>query len=247
MSRVPEPRPAGVPYRIGLIVPSLNATIEPDLYRVSPANFTYHSTRVLLRETTPDELRLMNEHLVEAAGLMKTLRPDLLVYACTSGSFIDGWDALDSQMHALSVAVSRPVIATSQAAVDAIEHLGIRRLALATPYVPVVTALESVFLEQRGLQVVSVRELGLSGEEIRDVPVGAVFDLALAADCAEADAVFISCTDLAAMEIIQTLEDRLAKPVLTSNQVTLWAILRSCGWTGAVEGHGQLLADVGAA
>jgi maleate cis-trans isomerase len=88
---------------------------------------------------------------------------------------------------------------------------------------------------------VSVRGLGLSGAAIREVEPEHVFALGCDADCEAAEAVFVSCTDLRALEVVDALETRLRKPVLTSNQVTLWALLRTLGREPDIAGFGRLL------
>lgn len=229
---------------MGLIVPSVNAVIEPEFNRVAPPGFTFHATRVMLRETTPEGVREMNREVDHAAALLATLRPAVLVYACTSGSFVDGWEALQRQMDRLADQADCPVVATSAAMVAALQHLGVRCIALATPYLDSVNRLEQAFLEGRGFCVRVCRGLGLSGQAIREVPPERVYALAVEADDPQAEAVFVSCTDLRALEVVDALERALRKPVLTSNQVTLWALLRAAGWAGTLDGCGRLLAGV---
>jgi len=87
--------------------------------------------------------------------------------------------------------------------------------------------------------------LGLpEAEAIAAVDPGRIFRMARAVDRPEADAVFISCTDFRAAEAIHALEQDLKKPVLTSNQVTLWALLRMAGVRSPIRGYGQLLEDL---
>ena len=228
--------------KVALIVPSVNTTIEPELYGLGLPGISFHTARVMLAETTPAGIAAMNLEVDGAARLLATADPHVLVYACTSGTFLEGWEGLQRQIARLEAIVSCPVVATSAAMIAALEHLGIRRLALATPYLDSVNALERDFLQSRGIDVVTCRGLGLSGRAIRAVEPSVVVDLVLAADHPAAEAVFVSCTDLRALETVGYLESRLAKPVLTSNQVTLWAALRALRYAGKVEGHGGLLA-----
>jgi maleate cis-trans isomerase len=228
--------------KMGLIVPSVNTTIEPELYGLGLPGVSFHTARVMLAETTPAGIAAMNLEVEGAARLLATVDPHVLVYACTSGTFLEGWEGLQRQLARLGALVACPVVATSAAMVAALTHLGVRRLALATPYLDSVNALERDFLRGRGFDVVTCRGLGLSGRAIRAVEPAAVVDLVLAADHPAAEAVFVSCTDLRALETVDHLEARLAKPVLTSNQVTLWAALRALRFAGKVEGYGSLLA-----
>ena len=227
--------------RVGLIIPSVNATIEPEFAWIAPPGISFHAARIMLRETTPDGLREMNAGVEAAARLLASLSPGAVAYACTSGSFLEGRERMHAQVDAIAAIVGCPVVATSAALIDALNALGIRRLALATPYRDTINRTERSFLQDHGFDVVSMRGLGLSGSAIREVPPEQVFRLACEADCEHAEALFVSCTDLRALEVVEALEERLHKPVLTSNQVTLWALLRVLNRTADIAGFGRLL------
>lgn len=228
--------------RVGLIVPSVNAVIEPDFAAVRLSGISFHATRVMLRETTPDGLRAMNAGVEAAAELIASVTPDVVAFACTSGTFIDGEAGLARQTAAIEAIVGCPVVATSRCIIDAFAHLGLTRIALATPYLDAINDAERAFLEGHGLSVVSMRGLGLSGKAIREVAPERVAALVRETDTAESEAVFVSCTDFRAMEIAAALEQELGKPVLTSNQVTLWGVLRALGLPLSLTGYGRLLA-----
>ncbi|OZI26296.1 hypothetical protein CAL26_02890 [Bordetella genomosp. 9] len=230
------------PRRVGLIVPSVNAVIEPDYARLGLPGLTFHATRVMLRETTPEGLRAMNAGVAQAAELIASVTPDVVAYACTSGSFIDGEAALASQLESLEAIAGCPVVATSRCIVESLQALGIERVALATPYLDSVNEAELAFLQSHGFDVVGVEGLGLSGKAIREVAPDAVAELIRRADRPAAQAVFVSCTDFRALEVAGRMEAELGKPVLTSNQVTLWGILKSLKLRLPVAGHGDLLA-----
>lgn len=215
--------------RLGLIIPSVNATIEPEFARLAPPGFSFHAARVMLRETTPEALRAMNAEVASAARLVACVDPKAVAYACTSGSFLEGGDALRRQIADIGAITSCPVVATSLAMVDALQELHVKRIALATPYLDMLNEIEKRYFESQGFAVVSVRGLGLSGAAIREVPPQEAYRLARGADRPEAEAIFVSCTDLRAMEVVPLLEAELGKPVLTSNLVTLWALMRACG------------------
>jgi maleate isomerase len=227
--------------RVGLIVPSVNATIEPELAWIAPPGLSFHAARVMLRETTEDGLRAMNADLGAAASLIASVSPDVVAYACTSGSFVEGTTGLQRQIDAIAAIVGCPVVATSAALIAALQALAVKRVALATPYLDSINRVEQRFLEENGIEVVAVEGLGLSGKAIREVPPETVIDLVRRVDRAAADAVFVSCTDFRGLEVAAELERLLGKPVLTSNQVTLWAILRALGVQPRIAGFGRLL------
>ncbi len=228
--------------RVGLIVPSVNTVIEPDLAWAGPPGLVFHVTRVMLRETTPEGVRAMNAGIAAAAELIGSVTPEVVAFACTSGTFVDGEAGLARQMASIAAIVGCPVVATSRCIIEAMEFLGVRRVALATPYLDAINEAERAFLASHGLHVVAMRGLGLSGKAIRAVPPAEVAALVRATDTPESEAVFVSCTDLRAFEIVDALEQELGKPVLTSNQVTLWGILRALRLMPVVPGFGMLLA-----
>jgi len=228
--------------RVGMIVPSVNAVIEPDYARLGLPGVSFHVSRVMLRETTPEGLRAMNAGVEQAAGLIASVTPDVVAFACTSGSFIDGEAALARQLQSLESIVGCPVVATSRCIVESLNALDIRRVALATPYLDEVNEAERAFLQSHGFEVAGVEGMGLSGKAIREVPPETVADLVRRADRPEAQAIFVSCTDFRALEIAGRMEAELGKPVLTSNQVTLWGILRALNMQAPIAGYGSLLA-----
>lgn len=228
--------------RVGLIIPSVNAIIEPEFAWLGPPGVSFHAARIMLRETTPEGIRAMNAELGAAARLIASVTPDVVAYACTSGSFLDGPDALSRQVEEIRALVGCPVVATSAAMIEALRSLGVKRIALATPYLDSVNEPERRFFEANGINVVTLRGLGLSGKAIREVPPERVVALARDVDHLEAEALFVSCTDFRALETVAFLEAELRKPVLTSNQVTLWAVLRALGASTRIPGFGRLLA-----
>ena len=227
--------------RVGLIVPSVNTTIEPEFAWLAPPGISFHAARVMLRETTEAGLRAMNADVGAAAQLIASVSPDVVAYACTSGTFLEGVAGLRRQVDAIAAIVGCPVVATSAALLDALRALDLTRIALATPYLDAINRVEQRFLEENGVEVVAVEGLGLSGKAIREVSPATVIELVRRADRAEAQAVFVSCTDFRALEVAAELEAELGKPVLTSNQVTLWAILGALGMPARVANCGRLL------
>lgn len=228
--------------RVGLIIPSVNAVIEPDYAAAAPEGLTFHSTRVMLRETTPEGVRAMNAGVEAAAELIASVTPDVVAFACTSGTFIDGAEGLTRQVEMIKNVVGCDVVATSRCMIEAFEFLGMSRIALATPYLDVINQAEETFLESSGMKVTAMKGLGLSGKAIREVAPQDIAKLVRETDTPDSDAIFVSCTDFRAMEVAASLELELRKPVLTSNQVTLWGVLRALGREPSLPGYGTLLA-----
>lgn len=228
--------------KVGLILPSVNTTTEPEFAWVAPPGISFHATRVFMDVTTPQALRAMNKEVRRAAELLATLSPHVVAYACTAGSFVDGPEATAALLGQMREILGCPVVATSAAMVSALRHLGITRMALATPYPEDVTEAERQFFLASGFDVLACECLGRSGADVRPTTFEEITELVRRVDRPRAQAVFVSCTDLRAFELVDVLENELGKAVLTSNQVTLWAILQALGRRGPLSGYGRLLA-----
>src|SRR5690606_25890977 len=157
-----------------------------------------------------------------------TPQPDVVIYACTSGSFVSGAAGEEVLRRTMEDAGAPVARTTSGALIDALKVLGVTRLAIATPYVEPVTRRLVAFLAEHGITTVSSEGLGLLGNIWR-VSYSQVIEVVRAADNPAAEALFISCTNVPTYDLIEPLEQALGKPVLTANQVTMWAALRAMG------------------
>jgi maleate isomerase len=231
--------------RVGLIVPALNTTTEPEFMWLAPAGVSVHTARVAMTQSTAEDLRRMNAELHDAVRLLACVEPDVIAYACTAATFLDGPAALTAMHQTLSPAGRWWAVTTSEFMIAALRHLRVQRVALASPYPRDITDREIAFLSQAGFEVVADACLGLSGKAIGAVGFAEIDALVRAADHSTAEAIFVSCTDLRALELVRGLEERLGKPVLTSNQVTFWGIFQTLGVDFHPPRAGRLLASRG--
>jgi maleate isomerase len=111
---------------------------------------------------------------------------------------------------------------------SALTHLGVRRVATATPYDDHVADRWTSFLDEAGIEVATSAHLGLTSE-IRSVPYEATMQLVRDADSPDAEAIVVACTNLATYDVIAPLEAELGKPVVTANQATMWTLLEAIG------------------
>jgi maleate isomerase len=171
---------------------------------------------------------------------IRAVSPLVMAYACTSGSFIGGLDGEAALVYAMTEAGAPAAVTTSGALLQALRHLEVGRIATATPYIPEITVGLTTYLAEAGVEVVAAAGLGLTSD-IWTVPYDVTVDLVRATDTADAQAVFISCTNLPTYDVIATLERDLGKPVLTANQVTMWSALNVIGRKAV--GPGQQLLE----
>lgn len=233
-----------VPWRrIGVLLPPMNVAMEPDMNSWTPDGVTVHATRLYRSEaiTGVAQLQEMLEGLEEDVRRLAFTRPDIIVYGCTSGSSLEPHQ--DQEIASKIEAASRiQAIATAGAVVDALRALETRRVAVATPYVDEVNQREMAFLAEHGFEPVNLEALRLSNSyDIAEVTQERLYRLALAADRPEADALFVSCTNLRTSSLVDRLEHDLGKPVVTSNQASMWLALRMIGVTQRIPGGGRLM------
>jgi maleate cis-trans isomerase len=174
-----------------------------------------------------------DERLAEGAREIAGDDPDVVLWACTSGSFVFGWDGAHAQARALAAASGRPASSTSLAFVRAVAALGLGRVAVAASYPADVAALFAAFLRRGGTDVVSMTSRGIvTAAEVGTVGEDALAAMVRDADRPDADAVLVPDTALHTLALLDDLEAAVGKPVLTANQVTVWEGLRLCGAAG---------------
>lgn len=231
--------------RLGIIYPA-SGIADMEYYDLCPPGVSVHVTRSSVPNdggvTLADVLHVAEgRQFAQLAEDLATVRPHAIAWMCTSGSFSRGaaWDAELCRVlgeHGRCAATT-----TSTALVAALRSLGIRRIALATPYEsPVMDKLVS-YLAEQGLNVVSSVGLGL----VKDWDINTLSPMALAsliheADAADAEAIFLSDTCLVLSPIVEALEADLGKPILSANMVTMWHALRLAGIQDGLPGRGSL-------
>jgi maleate cis-trans isomerase len=184
---------------------------------------------------------------VLAAGAAALPGPlDAIVWACTSGSFVFGWDGAAAQVDALGEAAGVPASSTSFAFADACAHLGLSRVAVGATYPDDVAERFTAFLARAGISVVRLSARGIvTAAEVGALPAADVLEFAAAADHADAQALLLPDTALHTVGLLDELDARVGKPVLTANQVSIWQGLRLAGAGGPRPGFGRLFAECG--
>ena len=231
--------------RIGLVAPSTNTTLEPEFNRMAPDGVAVHVSRVFQsgRQGDVSSYRRMADGIATAAKLLTTAEIDVMAFGCTSCTYYVPPDEIRATMRENS---GVPAILTADAVVTALRALGVKRISVIGPRTDLVTQREIEFLKDENFDVIAAKCLGLGATEeerraIGRVPQQVLYRLALTANQKDSEALFISCTQLPTLEMIEPLEKLLRKPVITSNQATFWHSLRTIGYTEAITGYGSLL------
>lgn len=229
--------------RIGLILPSTNLLLETALPRMAPEGVTFHAARVRSGgSATPDALREMAAHDLEAARNLATAKVDLVAYCCTASSFIEGKSHDDKIRAAITEATGIPVSTTMRAIVDALRSLSARRIVVVSPYAARLEELEVRYLADDGFEIVASAAMGITDMlALHDPAPSEIYRLARRTWTANADALLISCNALRAHVVAAALESDIGRPVVTSLTATLWAALRTLRIGEPVRSYGTLL------
>jgi maleate cis-trans isomerase len=167
------------------------------------------------------------ERLAAGVAELRLAGAEAVVWACTSGSFVHGWEGAHEQVRTLARTAGLPASSTSFAFVHALREIGARRVAVGATYPEDVAQLFADFLRADGVEVVAVKSSGIiTAAEVGTWGEAELRSLARAADHPDAEALLLPDTALHTAAHIPALEKELAKPVLTANQVTVWEALR---------------------
>jgi maleate cis-trans isomerase len=182
-----------------------------------------------------------DDRLAEGAAALAPHRPDAVVWACTSGSFVYGWQGAHGQADALARSAGVPASSTSLAFARAAQALGLRRVGVVATYPPDVTALFAAFLADAGFEVVGDTSHDIyTAAEVGTLTRGQVLAMAAAGDDPDAEALLMPDTALHTVDHLEALEQHTGKPVLTANQVSAWEGLRLTGRQQPRQGLGTL-------
>lgn len=231
-------------FNIGLIALATDQTVERDFRNILPNEAAFFVSRVAnINPCTVENLQTMAPQLTSATSLiLPGADVDVMAYCCTSGTVAIGYDNVVKNIRAARPGVSCTTPIT--AALAAFEKLDLRRIAVLTPYIDEVNQPVRRFLEKHGIAVLGLNSFNLEDDVMMGrIPTEAIYTAAREIDRADADGIFISCTAVRAVDVIERLEQALGKPVLSSNQALAWQALRLAGYSNPISGFGRLLRE----
>ena len=229
--------------KVGLIALSTDQTIERD-FKIICNNLPLDIFTNRIHNQNPltkENLLKMRENL---ASVTQKILPDeklnTIAYGCTSGTIAIGEDSVKEKI--LSVKPDSYVTTPVTSAIKAFNQLGIKKIALFTPYPEDVNKTILDYFNKKKIDVCSFVSLNLNlDSEFANVDPNYILELSSKLEMKDADALFISCTALPVLDILNKLESKVLKPVLSSNQALIWDTLRSIGYKSPIKGYGKLL------
>jgi maleate isomerase len=228
---------------VGVVIP-YDFALDRELWRWVPAQVSLHLTRTPYQDIPVSVAQATalgdRETVARSTRDLLIVEPAAVAYGCSSGSFIGGLAGEAALVAGMVEAGAPKAVTTSGAVIAAAHALGLKDVALVTPYDESVGAKLRAYLNEAGVEVTAQNDMGLTGR-IWTVPYEVTADLVRRTAQGGGDAVFLSCTNLRTYDLIAALEQELGVPVLTANQVTMWAVLAAAGV--AAVGPGQSLLE----
>jgi maleate isomerase len=246
------PDSLGYRAKFGVVAPSTNTTVQPEMEAMRPPGVTNHFSRAVIPDikvTDNASFRRMTEAinaaLLPAVDAVITCKPDYVVLGLSGETFADGLKGSDRMKKEFERRAGMGVAMPSDAARAAFKRYGrIKRLGVVTPYMPVGDAQVRRFFTECGFEVVNVRGLRCSSPtQIAQVSERALRDAVIAVNRGKVDAILQVGTNLAMARLAGLAEFWLDKPVIAINTATYWHALRTNGITDHVPGFGSLLAE----
>ena len=231
--------------RIGLIALASDFMIEKDFINViKDKDIDFFVNRIeCYNPLTRENLIKMSEKVTEVTkDILPDEKIDCVVYACTSGTIAAGYNSIEKK-----VKIAKPeakVTTPSTAAIKALKKLKIQKLSIFTPYSKRLNDEVVEYFKKENFEVTSNSYFDIESDiDIGKVDQNYLYEVLSKIDLKDADALFVSCTALPVLPIIDKLEKKLNKAVLSSNQALIWDTLENIGKNNSVKGFGKLFVN----
>jgi maleate cis-trans isomerase len=235
--------------KLGFLVPAGTPTVEREMVQIAPKGVSCHFSRMVGRgadgtlKNIEDRLISQIEHMQESTELLASVKPDVIMIAHTATSYRLGKDGERELSARMEKVTGIPFTSTFRSVVVALETLGIKKVALGTPYDESLTRRAKANLESYGFEVLTADWLR-DVRSIFDETDERVYGLGRKVDTGAAQAVFLSGVGMPTLGVLQALEDDLDKPVISSASASMWNALRIAGVSSRIDGYGRLLREI---
>jgi len=225
--------------KLGLIVPSWNTVMEFEFQRMAVPSMSVHTMRISHTADTEENLTWMGTQVPAASKLLAHAKVGVICYGCTAGGFLKGPGYDQEIIRDIENATGIPGATTAAAVVDALRALGVKRVSVASPYEPWLNEKLQGYLKACDFDVLAIKGFGTQAHASFTPEQNAA--LVAEVNRPEAQAIFISCSNFRTLEIIEPLEQKLGKPVVTSTSASMWKMLRLMADRRQIPGGGRLL------
>ena len=189
---------------------------------------------------TAENLKKMTNNITSVTeNILPGEKIDCVVYGCTSGTIVSGYDSIKKKIN-----IAKPdalVTAPSTAALNALKKKNIKKISIVTPYIKSVNDDVVNFFKNNDFKISSNTYFNIKSDvDIGKVDQDQLFEILSKIDHKDAEALFVSCTSLPVLNIIEKLEKKLSMTVLSSNQALIWETLENINKNNSIKGYGSL-------
>ena len=228
--------------RVGLIALASDFMIEKDFINViKDRNIDFFVNRIeCYNPLTKENLIKMSNKVTEVTkDILPDQDLDCVVYGCTSGTIAAGYNSIEQKVKAAKPMAD--VTTPSTATIKALKKLNINKISVFTPYTDEINHSVAEYFKKENTEVVSLSFFDIASDlDIGKVDQDYLFEVLSKIDLSESDALFVSCTALPVLSLINDLEQKLGKIVLSSNQALIWDTLKEINYNKDIDGFGQL-------
>jgi len=228
--------------RIGLIALATDFIIEKDFIKIiKDREIDFFVNRIeCYNPLSKENLVKMSDKVTDVTkNILPDENIDCIVYGCTSGTIAIGYDTIEKKVK--EAKPKAKVTTPSTASIKALKRLDIKKIAIFTPYIKKLNDEILDYFSRQGFDVITNTYLDIAADyDIGKVDQNFLFEILSKIEVKNIDALFISCTALPVLNIIDKLEKKLGKPVITSNQALIWDTLESIGMNENIPGFGKL-------
>ena len=228
--------------RVGLIALATDYMIEKDFLSViKDKDIDFFVNRIeCFNPLTSENLIKMSEKVTEVTkDILPNEKIDCIVYGCTSGTIAAGFNSIESKIK--KAKPEAKVSAPSESSIKALKKLNINKIAVFTPYPKKLNDDVIEFFKDQKFSISSNSYFDISSDvDIGKVDPDYLYEVLSKMELNDAEALFISCTALPALSIIDKLEKKIGKFVLSSNQTLIWDTLEKIGKNKSIQGFGKL-------
>ena len=230
--------------RVGLLIPSSNTSIEREYPRWMPATLSFHAARLTLTQLSAEGMGAQLGEMRRAAESLRDARVDAILLCQTAASYWMGRDWDTAIRRDLADWAGSPALTAAQTVLDALAALGARRVAFAAPFPAEIGEASLRYLRAAGIEVVGSAFGGLRDNfAIAEMSRDAILDLALRADHPAAEALLMPGGNMPYLAVAEEIEARLGKPMVSTNQAGMWALLSLFALPDRIAGAGRLLGE----
>jgi len=227
--------------KLGIIVPSWNTVMEREVQRMAGETMSVHSMRISHTADTEEKLLWLGTQAPAAAALLAHAKVNVICYGCAAGGFLKGPVEDRALGEKIQNDTGIPVAVSSAAVADALRAFGAKRISLASPYAPWLNERLRQYLTAAGFEVMAMQ--GLDTQNHSAVTNERIEALIAEVDRPQTQAIFVSCSNFPTLGIIESMERKLGKPVVASNQASMWKMLRLMGDARTIPGAGRLFRE----